>query len=57
MKYKRLKIACVALGVNFLILLLGMVLKTDLGSLGGAIALINAPLYAFILGDTWRKSE
>jgi hypothetical protein len=57
MRNKRLKITFACLIVNFLIVMLGIAHQADLTALGTCIALINTPLYAYIFGETVRKSE
>lgn len=54
---KRFVLTVVFSALNFAIFGVGMFLKTDLTALGTGLSLINAPLYAYILGQTIRKSE
>ena len=42
---------------NFLLFGLGIILKSDLAALGAGLALINAPLYGYIFGETIRPSN
>lgn len=55
-KNKRLIFTTIALGVNFFLILIGILKNVDLSSLGTAIAMINSPLYAYVLGETIRPS-
>jgi hypothetical protein len=57
MRSKRLKITIICLVVNFMMVVMGIAHHTDLTALGTCIALINTPLYAYIFGETVRKSE
>ena len=57
MKQKRLKFAIIISIINLSIFCVGMYKGTDLISIGTGLSLINAPLYAYILGETMRKSE
>jgi hypothetical protein len=56
MNSKRLKYASRVLLANFALFVIGMILKSDLSDLGTGLSLINAPLYVYILGETFRKS-
>jgi len=56
-KSKRLHITIYALIANFLIFGLGIFMGTDLAALGTGLALINAPLYGYIFGETIRPSN
>jgi len=47
----------VFLMLNFILFAVGMYFKVDLTSLGTGLSLVNAPLYVYILGETFRKSE
>lgn len=55
-KSKRYRITLIALIANFLILVFSIIMNTDLVALGTAIAMINAPLYGYIWGETNRPS-
>jgi hypothetical protein len=57
MRSKRLKITIICLVVNFMMVMMGIAHQADLTALGTCIALINTPLYAYIFGETVRKSE
>jgi len=57
MKQKRLKFAIIISIINLSIFCIGMFLDKDLISIGTGLSLINAPLYAYIFGETIRKSE
>jgi len=55
-KSKRWKITFYALIGNFILLSLGIFYGSDLTALGTAIAMINAPIYTYIWGETSRPS-
>jgi len=55
-KSKRLRITFYALIANFIMLSFGIIMKSDLTSLGTAIAMINTPLYGYLWGETYRPS-
>lgn len=57
LKYKRLKIAIVFAIINVVIFIFGIQKGVDLSALGTGLSLINAPIYAFILGDSFRPSN
>ena len=54
---KRLRFSVAVIIANFLIFGFGIYHGTDLGDLGVGLAMINSPLYAYILGDTYRASK
>jgi drug/metabolite transporter (DMT)-like permease len=54
---KRLKFALIAAICNFVLFALGLYMGVDLISLGTGLSLINTPIYAYIFGETVRKSE
>lgn len=56
-KSKRLKITLVALIANYIVLLVGIYMKSDLAAMGAAIAMINTPLYGYLWGETYRPSK
>ena len=53
----RAKITIVCLGINFAVVILGLFLKSDISDLGTGLALINGPLYVYILGQSIRPSK
>lgn len=55
-KHKRLKFAIYTMIANFIIFGLGIFMGTDLAALGTGLALINAPAYSYIFGETIRPS-
>lgn len=55
-KSKRLRGMSIALAVNFITVWAGMYLDSDLTALGTCLSLINAPLYIYIMGDSYRPS-
>jgi len=57
MKQKRLKFAIIITIINLIIFSVGMYMGTDLISIGTGLSLLNAPMYAYIFGETIRKSE
>ena len=54
---KRLKVALLGFGLNFITVWVGMYYSVDLVALGTCLALVNAPLYAYITGDTIRPTK
>lgn len=53
---KRMKLALTAMCVNYLLFVYGMTLGTDLVALGTGLTMVNVPLMAYILGETFRPS-
>lgn len=53
----RAKITVSCLIANFSIVVLGLFLKADISDLGTGLALINGPLYVYILGQSIRPSK
>lgn len=56
-KNKRLKFSMFAFCVNALIFIYGLHKEVDLSSLGVGLSMLNAPLVAFVTGDTIRASK
>lgn len=56
-KSKRFKFAIFAMIANFIIFGIGIFIGSDLTGLGTGLALINAPLYGYIFGETVRPSN
>lgn len=56
-KSKRLRFSIWVIVANFAIGALGILKSADLTALGTFLALSNTPLYAYILGDTFRASN
>ncbi len=56
-KSKRLKFATIVLIDNYLLFSIGMYKGIDLIALATGLSLLNTPLYAYIFGETIRKSE
>ena len=54
---KRLKFCIAVLSLNFISFWLGMYFKADLTELGVGLAALNAPLYVYVLGETFRASK
>lgn len=54
---KRFRVAVSALGINFAIFILGIFKGVDLSELGVGLAALNAPIYMYILGETYRPSK
>jgi len=54
---KRLRFSVIVIIVNFIIGAFGIYHNTDLQALGMFLAMSNAPLYAYVLGDTYRPSN
>jgi hypothetical protein len=57
MKLKRFKFSIIVIIANFIIGAFGIYHTADLTALGTFLALSNTPLYAYILGDSFRPSE
>ncbi len=55
-KSKRLRIAITVIVTNYITFWIGMVMETDLVSLATGLAIINTPLLAYILGESFRPS-
>lgn len=53
----RLRFSIWVIVANFLLGIIGMVLGSDLTALGVFLGLSNAPLYAYILGRSFRPSQ
>ena len=56
-KSKRLRIVITALVLNFIIFGFGVFKGADLSDLGIGLAALNAPLYAYVLSETWKPSK
>lgn len=56
-KSKRFLLTIIFSAVNFAMFILGILLKADLTALGTGLSLINSPLYAYIIGQSIRKSD
>jgi hypothetical protein len=54
---KRLRFASVAFSVNIGVVLFGIYFGAELVALGTCLSLVNAPVYVYILGDSFRPSE
>lgn len=54
---KRLRFSVAVIIANFVIGLVGIFQGADLQALGVFLAMSNAPLYAYVLGDTFRASN
>ena len=54
---KRLRFSVYVIITNFIMGAFGIYHGADLGDLGMFLALSNTPLYAYILGDTYRPSR
>ncbi len=56
-KSKRLRFSIAVIIANFAIGIFGIIKGADLSALGTFLALSNTPLYAYILGDSFRPSN
>ncbi len=56
-KSKRLGTSTIVLAANFLIFLYGISKGADLQGLGTGLAMLNAPLYVYLWGETSRPSS
>ena len=55
-KNKRLKLTLIALACNFILFGIGIFKGTDLTALGAGLAMLNAPIYGYLWGETSRPS-
>jgi len=55
-KSKRLSSSSIVLAANFAIFLYGIYKGADLQGLGTGLAMLNAPLYMYLWGETSRPS-
>lgn len=55
-KSKRLRVTLIALTCNFILFGLGIYMGADLTALGAGLAMLNAPLYGYLWGETSRPS-
>ena len=53
----RLKFSICVIIANFLIGIIGMILGADLTSLGVFLSMANAPLYVYVLGQSFAPSK
>ena len=56
-KSKRLRFTIAGFVLNFITVGVGMYFKTELVSLGTCLMMVNTPLYAYILGESWNPSK
>ena len=56
-KSKRFRLTIIVLVANFAIFMYGIYKGADLSSLGTGLSLLNTPLYAYILGESYRPSN
>jgi len=56
-KSKRLSSSSIVLAANFAIFLYGIYKGADLQGLGTGLAMLNAPLYMYLWGETSRPSS
>ena len=56
-KSKRLRFTVAVIIVNYAIAVYGINHGVDLTALGTFLALVNTPLYAYILGESYRPSK
>ena len=54
---KRLRFSALAMIANYIIFAFGIHRGADLSALGAGLALINTPLFAYVMGDTIRASK
>jgi len=55
-KHKRLKVTSIGLTCNFILFGIGIFKSVDLTGLGAGLAMLNAPLYGYLWGETSRPS-
>lgn len=56
-KSKRMKLSMLVISLNFITFWIGIYFKLDLNNLGVGLMTINAPLLAYIMGETYRPSD
>jgi hypothetical protein len=56
MQSKRFRLVVIMMALNFITFWLGIWQSVDLTALGTGLAMINAPVYGYILGETIRPS-
>lgn len=54
---KRLKSAWIVLGLNMTLFGLGIIKGAGLTDLGAGLAMVNAPVLIYILGESFRPSK
>jgi len=54
---KRLIFSIVIIAINFMFGIYGIYFKTDLSDLGSFLAMVNAPLYVYVFGESYRPSK
>jgi len=54
---KRLKSAWIVLGLNLALFALGIIKGAGLTDLGAGLAMVNAPVLIYILGESFRPSK
>ena len=54
---KRLKSAWIVLGLNLALFSLGILKGSGLTDLGAGLAMVNAPVLIYILGESFRPSK
>jgi hypothetical protein len=56
---RRLKIMLIAMGINFSIFLLALILKDtrSFTDLGGGLALVNTPIMTWLIGESIRPTQ
>jgi hypothetical protein len=58
---RRMKITLIAMGVNYLLFMLGIIAilqgkAFDFSDMGAGLALVNAPILTFIIGESIRPT-
>lgn len=56
-KSKRLRITLGGLALNFITVWIGIGYNADLTALGTCLMMINTPLYVYVFGESFRKSD
>ena len=56
-KHTRMSITLGCLVLNYLIVMFGIFQGSDLSDLGTGLALLNAPLYVYVIGQSIRPSN
>ena len=54
---KRLRITMAGLLMNYIMFVIAMWRGADMSDLGAGLALLNSPLYVYIIGESWTPSK
>ena len=54
---KRMKVAMMAMAINYVLFAYGIHKGIDLTDLGSGLAMTNAPILVWVLGETFRPTQ